>query len=303
MKCAIVRPLLKKVTLDPNLYQNYRPVSNLSFLSKIIEKLVAKRLTDYLTVNKLHCTFQSAYRAYHSVESALLRVKSDIAMALDRKQMAVLILLDLSAAFDTLKHSVLIDRLSNRFGIKNSALQWIRSYLQDREQYVKIGNSASKPRPLKMGVPQGSVLGPILFTLYMAPLADIIAKHGIISHFNADDSQLYTFFEPSHGIGSVRPSIEKCVSDVKLFMDRNFLKLNQDKTEIILFGSDFNIRRYPTTTIRIGSQDIQSQKEVRNLGATFDSTLSMDNFVSSKCFILDQYIVFGKASMRHLLTL
>ena len=140
---------------------------------------------------------QSAYRAFHSVETALLRVKSDIARALDRKQMAVLILLDLSAAFDTLKHTVLLNRLQSRFGVRDDALKWIASYLSDREQYVAIGQHSSKPRPLATGVPQGYILGPIVFMLFMAPLADIIEKHWINSHFYADDSQLYTFFEPS----------------------------------------------------------------------------------------------------------
>ena len=171
---------------------------------------------------------QSAYREFHSVETALLRVKSDIALALDKKQMAVLILLDLSAAFDTLKHSVLLSRLESRFGVKGEALKWIKSYLSDREQFVKIGHHASKPRPLETGVPQGSVLGPILFTLYMAPLADIIARHGINSLFYVDDSQLYTF--SNHRMALVRFALPwKRVLDVKHFMNRTFLRLNQDK--------------------------------------------------------------------------
>ena len=122
------------------------------------------------------------------------------------------------------------------------------------------------------------MLGQILFTPYMAPLVDIIAKHGINSHFYADDSQLYTVLEPSHGIGSICASIEKCVLDVKHFMNTNFLKLNQDKTEIMVFGSDFNMRKFPNTTL-----PYQSQTEVWNLGAMLDSILSMDKFVLNKC--------------------
>ena len=165
-------------------------------------------------------------------------------MALDKKQMAVLIILDLSAAFNTLKHSVLIKRLSQRFGIKDSALDWIKSYLKDRNQYVQIGKNSSNKLPLETGVPQGSILGPILFIMYMAPLADIISNHKLNSHFYADDSQLYTFFNPNKEIDVMLAKIENCIKDIKIFMDKNFLKLNEEKTEIIIFGSEYNIKNF-----------------------------------------------------------
>ena len=119
---------------------------------------------------------------------------------------------------DTLKHTDLLNRLQSRFGVQDDALKWIVSYLNDREQYMAIGQHTSKPHPLAMCVPKGSAAGPILVTLYMAPLADIIEEHGLNSHFCADDSQLYTFFEPSNGIDSVRATIKLCESNINLKM-------------------------------------------------------------------------------------
>ena len=137
-KKANIRPLLKKPNLDKEELKNYRPVSNLPFLSKILEKLVAKRLETHLSSHRLHDNLQSAYRTGHSTETALLKVHHDIAEALDRKCMAALVLLDLSAAFDVIDHKILQTRLEHSFGVTGSALSWIKSYLSDRSQCVAI---------------------------------------------------------------------------------------------------------------------------------------------------------------------
>jgi retron-type reverse transcriptase len=129
MKKARVRPLLKKAGLDQNVLKNYRPVSNLTFISKILEKVVSSRLDDHLLNNQLMDKVQSAYRKYHSTETALLKVQTDILTALDRGSVAVLLMLDLSAAFDTIDHPILLTRLKNTFGITGHALQWFDSYL------------------------------------------------------------------------------------------------------------------------------------------------------------------------------
>jgi len=134
-KKANIRPLLKMPNLDKEELKNYRPVSNLPFLSKILEMLFAKRLSSHT----LHDNLQSAYRTGHSTETALLGVHHDIAEALDRKCMAALVLLDLSAAFDVIDHKILQKRLEYSFGVTGSALSWINSYLSDRSQYIAIG--------------------------------------------------------------------------------------------------------------------------------------------------------------------
>ena len=152
-KQAVIRPLLKKPSLDYQEFKNFRPVSNLTFLSKVIEKVVALQLIDYIDNNGLCEVFQSAYRAHHSTETALLRVYKDIAMPIDNQKSVVLVLLDLSAAFDTVDHSLLLARLSTRFGICDQALDWFRSYLSDRTQYVRIQDVSSDVHALPYGVP------------------------------------------------------------------------------------------------------------------------------------------------------
>ena len=179
LKHANITPLLKKKNLDKEILKNYRPVSNLPFLSKVIEKIVAAHLRTHLEVNKLWCKMQSAYRPFHSTKSALRCVQNDILSSLNNKKMVTLVLLDLSAAFDTIDHEKLLHRLETRFGINGTTLDWFRSYLSNRSQAVRINNSSSEKMYLNFGVPQGSVLGPILFTLYVAPVADIANKHGV----------------------------------------------------------------------------------------------------------------------------
>ena len=177
LKNAVVSPLLKKLSLDRDQFKNYRPVSNLSFVSKIIEKVVVMRTFDHLNSNNLTECMQSAYKSFHSTETALLRVQNDLLMAMHQGKMSALILLDLSAAFDTIDHGLLLNRMEKRFQICGSALAWFKSYLSDRAQSVQIENCRSDPIALNFGVPQGSVLGPILFSLYTSPLGDIVRQH------------------------------------------------------------------------------------------------------------------------------
>ena len=171
-KTAYVTPLLKKPNLDRNLLKNYRPVSNLSFLSKLIEKVAAKQLNNYIDSEGLSNVNQSAYRRLHSTESALLKIQNDIAASLDSGKAVALTLLDLSAAFDTIDHDILFNSLRDWFGVDGTVLRWIRSYLSNRKQKVKLGNSFSDVFSLPYGVPQGSVLAPLLLP-FTQPLSVI----------------------------------------------------------------------------------------------------------------------------------
>ena len=178
-------------------FKNFRPISKLGFLSKVVEKCVAKQLIDYLDANGPNVLYQSAFRKLHSTETVLIRVHNDIAIALDQKRSVILLLLDLSAAFETWDHCILLSRLSHRFGIGGTALEWLRLYLGDRTQSVNTNGSTSERRVLQFGVPQGSVVGPLLFSLYTSPLSDIACKHELSFHFYADDRQLFATFETS----------------------------------------------------------------------------------------------------------
>ena len=171
LKTAIVKPLLKKRSLDKILLKNYRPISYLPFLSNILEKVVLHKLLSPLPANNLCKPFQLADRAGHSTEPVLLRVVNDILSAVDNDNSSVLLLFDLSAAFHTIDHQILLSRLYSLFGIQSTALKWFESYLSDR--FTSVNNSSSPLSQLRYGVPQGSVLGPVLFVLYTTPLSDI----------------------------------------------------------------------------------------------------------------------------------
>ena len=144
MKSAIVTPLLKNSTLDPDILKNYRPVSNLSYISKLLERVVAGRLTDYMTENNLHEHLQSAYKPGHSTETALVKVQNDILTSIDQHGVVILVMLDLSAAFDTIDHDILFSRMENTLGITGQALAWFKSYLSGRTLRIKIDKSFSE---------------------------------------------------------------------------------------------------------------------------------------------------------------
>ena len=150
--------------------------------------MVAACLRTQLQVNKLQCKMQSTNRPFHSTKSALLCVQNDILSSLNNRKIVALVLLDLSAAFDTIDHEKLLHRLETRFGINGTALDWFRSYISNRCQAVRINNSSSEKMCLNFGVPQGSVLGPTLFNLYVAPVADIANKHGMSHMLYADNT-------------------------------------------------------------------------------------------------------------------
>jgi len=179
-----------KQGLDASYMSNYHPVSNLSYISKVVERAVAIQLND-LVANDLLPRVQSAYRKRHSIETALLRVWSDILTAADRRQVKLLGLLDMSAAFDCVDHDPLLQRLQLGFGLIGVVLEWIRSFLRSRTQQVLHNGCASTVQQLLFGVPQGSVLDPLLYVLYTAELSDVIAQHGLCFHQYADDSQIY----------------------------------------------------------------------------------------------------------------
>ena len=288
LKCAMLRPLLKKPTADHKVFANFRPVSNLKYISKLIEKAVAVQLNDHLALNDLHVPFQSAYRSCHSTESALMKVHNDIMMSLDNGNCVILVLLDLSAAFDTVNHDLLLSRLEKRFGITGTVLDWFKSYLCCRTQFVNINQSHSTKRDLLVGVPQGSVLGPLLYLLYTAPISDVIASRQLNYHLYADDTQLYLAFK-TDDVNLAIDRVVSCVSEISCWMERNDLKLNPDKTEILLIHSRF--REGPALDhMQFGDERISISDKVTSLGVIVDKHMTFDAQIDHVC----------KSSINHL---
>ena len=235
---------------------------------------------------------QSAYRTNHSTETALLRVKTDIMQAIDDQEVVCLVLLDLSAVFDTVSHDLLLNHLYHCFCFGETVLQWIRSYLSDRTQRVVIDanedqpQGASKQVMLKQGVPQGSVLGPILFSLYLSPLGDICHKHNVKVHGYADDLQNYL---------SLKLGIE-----IRVWMCTNLLMLNDEKTELIMISTGQQLARAGNVVIQIGDDMICPTNAVRNLGFFYDKYMKNTTHVNRVTSIV--YIMMKKISkIRHFL--
>ena len=282
---ALVVPLIKKSSLNKEMLKNYRPVSNLHFISKILEKVVQKQLFSHMTKCNLHQKMQSAYKAKHSTETALLRVANDILCQIDKKCGTILVLLDLSAAFDTIDHETLLKLLQDKFGLHGIVLKWFTSYLSNRSSAVTIDGESSKPSTSSYGVPQGSVLGPVIFTMYTSPLVNIVSHHGLSFHCYADDTQLYLSFEASSpsDLHKTIAKVEDCVLDIKRWMSDNLLKLNDDKTEVLIITSPYFKKRIPELVLKVDNSSITPSLNARNIGVIFDNTLSMKDHVHDLC--------------------
>ena len=288
-KTAIVHPLLKKSTLDPSELASYRPISNLSVISKTIERLVNNRLSAHMDSQALLPSTQSAYRKYHSTETSLVRIHNDIVSAIDQGQVAALVLLDLSAAFDTVDHEVLLNILQQRFGVTGSALDWMTSYLHNRSQIIQLGSTKSSSHNLHCGVPQGSVLGPKQFVAYVEDVNQVFINHDVTYHGYADDMQGLKRCSSSQA-GTVSDTYKNTLHDVHGWCSSRRLQLNATKTELIWFGSASNIRHLSPTDCTItvdNAATIEPTHVVRDLGVYFDNELTMHPHirnVTRSCF-------------------
>jgi len=283
-KKAIVTPLIKKPSLPKNELKNYRPVSGLCFISKLVERVVASQVKRHVDESNLGNCHQSAYKSGHSTETTLLSIKNDIHASLAKGMPTALVLLDLSAAFDTIDHKGLLDCLSSWFGFADVVHKWFGSYISGRNQAIKVGNTLSDSTDLKFGVPQGSVLGPILFSLYTTPLSKVISAYSSIHfHFYADDTQLYIHLSPN-STSAAFAQLQKCLSDIQSWMGSNKLKLNPEKTEFILFGSGRQRAKLSSCfPIDILGSKLCPTDKVRNLGVVFDSSFTFSGHVSAIC--------------------
>ena len=229
-KEAVVIPLLKKPGLE-SLFKNLRPVSNFVYISKLTERSVFNQIYDHLVRSGLYPLLQSAYRRYHSTETALVKLANDILLNMSSQRVTLLVLLDLSAAFNTVDHAILLKRLTTDFGIGRKALEWFSSYLPERSRRVLFEGTTSDSYDLRFGVPQGSFLGLLLFAVYASKLFEIVQDHLPNVLCFADDTQLYLSFDPNSPTDQAMAleAMERCISDLRKWMYRDKLKINDDK--------------------------------------------------------------------------
>ena len=238
-------------------------------------------MDEHMENNELHEPHQSAYRKNHSCETALTKIVSDILQHTDNKKCVILVMLDMSAAFDTVKHSTLLKRFEKRFGIGEDVQKWLNSYFLERSQCVRIGNTMSKPVPLTSGVPQGSILGPKAYPSYVSPIFSIAKKYGISAHMYADDTQLYLEFSPAE-YSSAKAKMENCIAEIRQWISANSLKLNDDKTELLIIGQKHQKEKIAhQPSISIGNTLIKPSQVACNIGAMLDPELNMDEQVKS----------------------
>ena len=226
--------------------------------------------------------FQSACKADHSCKTAYLRVYNDNGITIGKGNGSFLVLLDLSAAFDTIDHDNLFMILEKFVGISGSSLQLIKSYVSDRTQTVVIDGIVSEFANFVCGVPQGSVLGPMKFCLYLLPLCAILKKHNSGYHIYADDAQFYISFNSKEPLSSLT-KLNNCIFDIRVWMIKNKLKINDSKTEFIIFRSPLLKTDFSGVSIRARDSQISSSSKFRDLGVTFDDCLSLDAHISDIC--------------------
>ena len=213
-KSSIIVPLIKKPDLDPEILKNYRPVSNLSFILNFFEKAIANQIRDHLINNDSFDNFQSAYKAGHSCETDLLRLYNYIVTTIGRGNFSMLVLLNLSAAFDTIDHDNLFCILEKYVCISGNALKLIKLCFSNHTQRVQIYDGLSDFANIIGGVPQGSVLGPLKLCLYLLPMNAILKNHKIGYHVYADDTQLNISFKCKQPLEAIL-NVNSCLSDIR----------------------------------------------------------------------------------------
>ena len=277
-KKAIVTPVLKKSSLDKEVLANYRPISSLSFLSKFIERLVYDRLISYLTTNSFLPSMQSAYRPGHSTETTICKALNDLFVTRDSGESSVVILLDLSAAFDTVDHGIFLYRISHTFGVNGTILSWFDSYLTGRFQTTKVGNAMSSDTPLSVGIPQGSVLGPLLYTIYTSPLCNVIDSYNLNHVMYADDISIYSSLTFTSSSCDIDNKLTLCMAHVRDWFTSNRLRLNPLKTEVFLVGPNNVLSS--VSGFNVFGSSLSPSQTVTVLGVSLDSNLRMKSYIS-----------------------
>ena len=280
-KTARVSPLLKKPSLDPDDPASYRPISNLRTIGKLLERTIHSRLSAHLLSCASFSAFQSAYRPCHSTESALIKVTNDILVSTLTKSPSLVLSLDLSATFDCISHHKLLDRLAVEFGVSGMVHNLLTCYLTDRFHYVNVCGECSTISRVSTGVPQGSVLGPLLFSAYISPLQRLVVPTGISHVLYADDVTLYVNLDS--GVDQMLARLNDCATSIAHWLMFNDLLLNPSKSEALVAGTHHQVKTCTSLNVVIAGVPVPQSSSIKLLGVTIDSSLSFDAHVSEVC--------------------
>ena len=276
-KKAVITPIPKiSIPLSPN---DFRPISILPSLSKIIEKLANRQIVAYLIEHNFLDPYQSAYRRNHGTQTALLKLTEDIYDALDNSEITLIVLLDFSKAFDTVNHKLLLAKLEI-LGFQKNTCDWISSYLSGRQQMVRTDKECSSWSPVINGVPQGSILGPLLFTILVSDMRRSIWNGSYISY--ADDTNLYWECHPENINNSI-DSANIVLENVSKYCVDNCLRLNEGKCKFMFVGSKPAIKKLNNLELnhlKINGSDMERLNHAKILGVTFDEVLSWQKQVN-----------------------
>ena len=287
LKTGVLDPLIKELNswTDTENYKNYRPVTNLVLISKLVERVVQIRLEDHMIRNSLLTTKNYAYRKAHSTELLLLKVVNDLYSSFDMNMPSVVVLLDLSAAFDTVDHNKLLSILEKEIGIAGTALKWFESFLKGRSQKVKIGSTYSEEIELLYGLAQGSVLGPPLFKIYIRSLYRYVEPTSFRIEGFADDHQLIKQFLVCLQRKALGEDIVNCLNHISAWMNEFFLKLNPTKTKIMVIAPPSIQPEIIIRGVFLQKECIRFVQSAKNLGVALDDELSftvhINNIVKS----------------------
>jgi len=279
LKIARVVPIFKRG--DATLVSNYRPISSLPILSKIFEKLMAKQLLSFVKSQGLLYRGQFGFREKSSTSDAILEFLDATVDAIDHKQSVIAVFLDFAKAFDTVSHGILVDKLEH-VGIRGIALNWFRTYICSRKQYVGISESKSMMSIVDKGVPQGSVLGPILFLIYINDMRSCSERLCFVHY--ADDT---TVFCSGSDMGELSRNVNAELVKLYEWLKCNRLSLNIDKTTFMIFSDRKNVQ---PPNLSIADVNIRESEQSNFLGVTIDNQLSFKPHVKSMCNIISRSI-------------
>lgn len=287
IKESVVNPLVKKAGLDVDDKKNFRPVNNLLFLSKLIERVVDKQLDGHMTLNCLHERSQFAYKRFHNTETMMLGITDEVLEGFENNQATVIIFLDLSAAFDTIDVNKLLAIMESEIGVGGVVLEWFRSFLEGRTQKVKIDGQYSNSLEVPCGAPQGSVLGPKVFNINVRS-QPMVFKHCMFSSSSfADDSNGRKQFAMTFQFNVLKNDITKCLDHIIRWSNAHYMKINPDKTEILLLCPSSLNKEIIIKGIIYDGQCIRFSNEVKNVGVWLDRNLNMNkqvNSIVSNCY-------------------